>query len=131
NTEYRVRVRAKGQGTISIVPPGNQKHMLFFTQPNFTMQEFYFYPDANTKQVDLIIQSEGPEFTVDWVEVQEMVYEESTPQSISGGNAVTNTVGIATPIVQTEASMMPIQNASDCQCKQKTNAHVSCHCNKK
>ncbi|MBG0968060.1 hypothetical protein [Bacillus sp. SRB3LM] len=38
NTEYRVRVRAKGQGTISIVPPGNQKHMLFFTQSTFITQ---------------------------------------------------------------------------------------------
>ncbi|MBG0968059.1 hypothetical protein [Bacillus sp. SRB3LM] len=55
--------------------------------------------------MDLIIQSEGAEFTIDWVELQEMVYEEATPHSVSGGNMVVNTIGIATPLAQPGASM--------------------------
>ncbi|MBG0968789.1 hypothetical protein [Bacillus sp. SRB3LM] len=140
NTEYRVRVRAKGQGTISIVPPGNQRHMLFFTQPTFMTQEFYFYPDANTSQVDLIIQSEGAEFTVDWVEVQEMIYEEITPHSVSGGDTVINTIGVATPLAQPGASIMATDsslgaqtnvsaNNANCQCGQPSNNMKSpCQC---
>ncbi|ANS50149.1 hypothetical protein BM86_17485 [Bacillus thuringiensis] len=120
-TEYRVRVRAKGNGTIYIVPPGDQNHMLFFNTSPFTTQEFYFFPDASTTHVDLIIQSEGSEFTIYSIEVQEMT---------------TDTMGTLQPVEQTEASIMtsnlsmgsqaimttPLSNSSSsnhCQCNQK------------
>ncbi|PGW42273.1 hypothetical protein [Bacillus thuringiensis] len=103
-TEYRLRVRAKGQGTISIVPPGNAKHMLFFNQSTFTTPELYFYPDASTAQVNLIIQSEGVEFTVDWVEIQEMKFTEE-PLGANGKQAA-QTVGMTKPVGHPEARMM-------------------------
>ncbi|PEM04231.1 hypothetical protein CN602_09255 [Bacillus cereus] len=142
-TEYRVRVRAKGKGTISVVPPGDQKHMLFFTQPTFTIQEFYFYPDASTTQVNLIIQSEGSEFTIDWVEMQEMKFTEE-PQganSTSNGKNVTQTVGVTQPVGHPEALAMSstpsmgaqitnsYSNSSNCKCgPSSSNSNSGCQC---
>ncbi|PGW46199.1 hypothetical protein [Bacillus thuringiensis] len=132
-TEYRVRVRAKGKGTISIVPPGDAKRMLFFNSPSFfAIQEFYFYPDTSMSQVNLIIQSEGSEFTVDWVEMQEMKFTEE-PLGVNGGNAA-HTVGITKPVGHLEASNPPMESqstnsSSNCKCSQSSSqSNSGCRC---
>ncbi|PGW35222.1 hypothetical protein [Bacillus thuringiensis] len=134
-TEYRLRVRAKGQGTISIITPGNTKYMLFFNQSTFTTQELYFYPDASTTQVDLIIQSERIEFTVDWVEIQEMKVTEE-PLGANGQQAA-YTVGMTKPVGHPEVLMtastpstgLQPSNRSNCNCVQSgANSNSDCNC---
>ena len=68
DTQYRLRVRAKGNGWITIIANDTPNpHRLFFSCPQWTIREDYFY--SNNTQCQIKLNSEDSGFLVDWVEV--------------------------------------------------------------
>ncbi|SDY04185.1 hypothetical protein [Thermoactinomyces sp. DSM 45892] len=67
---HRVRVRSMGTGTISIMPPGDQDYMLFCDSSGFNIYTLDFYP--HVPDIEPLISSEDPDFSIDWIEIQEM-----------------------------------------------------------
>ncbi|CUB55363.1 Pesticidal crystal protein cry14Aa [Bacillus subtilis] len=114
--EHRVRIRAKGEGTAAIVPLSGPKQTVSFNHPTFTTQEFYFYPEAGTDQVQLLLQSDGSEFTVDWIDIHKTELEEPENNCNCGcADSSASEAGGETQTAMMNPSAMRVN--SGCGCK--------------
>ncbi|WP_164727840.1 insecticidal delta-endotoxin Cry8Ea1 family protein [Bacillus thuringiensis] len=76
--EYKLRVRGKSKGTVTIQHGEEELKTMTFNTTSFTTQEQTFYFEGNT--VDVHVQSENNVFLVDSVELIEVVEEQEEKQ---------------------------------------------------